>query len=62
MVSVFLGVMVINSSRSRAHSGGYLGVIDAGNCDFVTRRLVAMHGYMPRHGKTAVQHNEPFPL
>ena len=40
----------------------YLCVIDPGNCNFVTRRLEAMHGYMLRHGKTAAQHNELFPL
>ncbi len=36
---------------------GYICLCDTQTCDFVTRRPEAMYGHMPRHGKTASQHD-----
>lgn len=35
---------------------GYICLCDSKTCDFVTRRLQAMHDHVPRHGRTASEH------
>lgn len=45
-----------------AEHPGYICLCETETCDFVTTRLEAMHGHMPRHGVKASQHSQDRPL